>query len=208
MLGAPLVVTIATQPCRDLALLCWVEAHPGAAGWAQAAGTVAAIVGAFFIGQMPIWEQRRRERLHQAVVLARVVKKADAVFSCTGSVVYCAGLRDPDVTMRLEANVQPMLAANRALEEDGWNLMDRKALLLVTRFVRAVDLLADRARAAQAAKFPTLVQPPSAEDSERFAVEADQYALAAQRTLIDLRAISERAGMGGLWERWWAKAST
>lgn len=201
----PVIVSIAAQPCQDMALLCWVEAHPGAASWAQAVGTVAAIIGAFVIGQMPIWEQRRRDRLQQTVVLARVIKRADAVLSCTGAALYCARLRDPDVTMRLESNVQPMLSANRALEEDGWNLMDRKALSLVMRFVRAVDLLADRARAAQAAKFPTVVQPPSIEASETFAAEADRYAEEAQRTLLNLRAMGDRAGMGSLWARWWTK---
>ena len=208
MAAAPLIASIAAQPCREIALLCWVEAHPGTASWAQAVGTVAAIIGAFIIGQMPIWEQRRRDRLHQTVVLARVIKRADAVLGSTGAVVLCARLRDPDVTMRLESNVRPMLAANRALEEDGWNLMDRKALSLLMRLVRAVDLLADRARAAQGAKFPTLDQPASVEASEAFAVEADQCAGVAQHMLLDLRTLAERAGKGPLWERSRSKALT
>jgi hypothetical protein len=201
----PAVTSNVVTTCQEIALLCWVEAHPGMASWVQAVGTVAAIIGAFIIGQMPIWEHRRREKQLQAIVLARVIKKAEAVLGCTGAVAYCARLRDPDVTFRLEANVQPMLAANRVLEEDGWNVLDRRALGLVTRFVRAVDLLADRARAAQAAKFPTLAQPASPEASEAFAAEADQYERAAQKAFADLRAVGDRAGMGSLWERWWAK---
>lgn len=204
-MAAPPETAIVVTSCQEVALLCWVEAHPGMASWVQAVGTMAAIIGAFVIGQMPIWEQRRREKQLQTIVLARVIKKAEAVLACTGAVAYCARLRDPDVTSRLEANVQPMLAANRVLEEGGWQLMDRRALALVTRFVRSVDLLADRARAAQAAKFPSLAQPASPEASEAFAAEADQYERAAQKAFADIKAVGDRAGMGSLWERWWAK---
>lgn len=44
--------------CTDLAVLCWIEAHPGLASWVQAVGSIAAIMAAVGVAWMSVREQR------------------------------------------------------------------------------------------------------------------------------------------------------
>lgn len=62
-----------TQACSDLGWICWLDAHPGLAAWAQMIGVVVTLIGALIAAQLPLWHARkqqqrdRRDRLHTAL---------------------------------------------------------------------------------------------------------------------------------------------
>ncbi|MDZ4108567.1 MAG: hypothetical protein U1E18_03095 [Brevundimonas sp.] len=61
--------TDAARVCTELAALCWIERHPGLAGWFQAVFSVLAIVVALVVPGLEARHQNRatQRRLHAAV---------------------------------------------------------------------------------------------------------------------------------------------
>lgn len=61
------------------AILAWIEAHPGAASWVQALGSIASIWAAFLIGNKQIRKQiqaRKDDEQRKAAAFYAVVKNA------------------------------------------------------------------------------------------------------------------------------------
>ncbi len=185
---APIIVNLMPAACRDVAAICWMEAHPGMGSWAQAVGTVLALGGAFLIAQMPIREERRRHRDAQGRLLNRVIKRAEEVVSYTATVLHLAATLHPDPTMMLEAHIDPMLAANRDLEEMAWGIIDKRAFDAAREFISCADFVVDRAREAQRAKFME-------EEPQRYAGEGDRYAVEGLRALKALKVEAARFGV-------------
>jgi hypothetical protein len=114
------------RACTDPAILCWVEAHSGLAGWAQAVGGIIAIVAAFVVGRMPILEQRRRERkssLRKVENYARTLRGARFYAGSLRTVASAGNLRSLNFQFRGLVAAQKELAAQRTALDD---LYDRE----------------------------------------------------------------------------------
>lgn len=187
---------IAPVACHDIAPLCWVEAHPGTAGWAQALGTVLALVVAIFVARMPIREQRRRDRDAQGRLLVQVMGRAEEVLGYMGPIQQIIEAPGGDVTMMLETYLGPMQEANRALSDLASGIVDGKASGLALEVVFCGNLLADRAREAQRVRFMEASRSASAIE------EMGRLALEARRAIGALQAASGRESPATQMRRW------
>lgn len=76
MVEVDIAAAAAGVACGDPALMCWMNARPGLASWAQFAGGLLAVVAAFMAGHAPIAEQRRVARRRDGVLIGRILDEA------------------------------------------------------------------------------------------------------------------------------------
>ncbi len=68
--------------CTDPAVICWIEAHPGLAGWFQAIGAILALVIALGLPALQGWLRKRHLR-HAAFVSASSAVNHLRLFAAT-----------------------------------------------------------------------------------------------------------------------------